>query len=198
MRILLLLLCTILTFAGFAQQADSLKSNGQDTVMLPASIPPAKVLSGLAADTMPFFTPKKIALFSAVVPGLGQIYNKQYWRAGIVYVGVGAAIYFLQDNLRNYNAFRREYAGRTSNDPNYVIQFPEYDNINTIKLARDYYRRNLDLTALLTGAGYLLQVVDAVVYAHLKGFDISEDISLRARPVIMPQGGLGFGLVMNF
>lgn len=170
----------------------------QDTVFVPTTIPAMQTISGLTADSVPFLTPKKIGLFSAIVPGMGQLYNKQYWKAGVVYVGVGAAVYFMVDNMKNYNALRKEYAGRSSNDPNYKIQFPEYSDIGTIKLARDYYRRNLDLTVLLTGLGYTLQILEAVVSAHLKGFDISEDISLNARPVLTPQGGLGFGLVMKF
>lgn len=184
---------------AIAQQGgDSVTTTVRDTVITPADIPAVQTMAGIKADTTPFITPKKTALFSAIVPGLGQIYNKQYWKTGLIYVGVGAAVYFLADNMKNYNAFRKEYAGRSSNDPNYKIQFPEYKDINTIMLARDYYRRNLDLTVLLTGVGYVLQVVDAVVFAHLKGFDISEDISLNARPVLTPQGGVGFGLIMQF
>lgn len=145
-----------------------------------------------------FMTPKKTGLFSAIVPGLGQYHNKQYWKIPVIYVGVGVAAYFIADNLKNYNAFRKEYAGRLSNDPSFVSKFPEYRDDNTIKSAQDFYRQNLDLTVLITGLGYTLQVIDAVVFAHLKGFDISEDISLNYKPVMTPQGGIGFGLVMNF
>jgi len=178
------------------QPADTVSRQG-DTMLVPSALPPMQVEAiNPATDTTPFITPKKTALFSAIVPGLGQYYNKQYWKIPVIYVLVGAAIYFVQDNLKNYNAFRKEYIGRQN--PNYVQQFPQYTDRSTIKSAQDYYRRNLDLTVLLTGLGYTLQVLDAVVFAHLKGFDISEDISLNARPVLTPQGGVGFGLVMKF
>lgn len=193
-RIILVFLIVLCCGRVAAQQADPAPPP-QDTTFVPAALPPVSVA---AADTTPFVTPKKTALFSAVIPGLGQFHNKHYWKIPVIYVLIGAAVYFVHDNSKNYNAFRQEYAGRLSNDPNYVWQFPQYENLSTIQSAKDYYRRNLDLTFLLTGVGYTLQVIDAVVFAHLKGFDISEDISLNARPVLMPQGGLGIGLVMKF
>jgi hypothetical protein len=189
----LVLFCSL--NAGAQQQADS-AARHRDTTFVPAALPAVSTVN--AADTAPFITPKKTALFSAIVPGLGQYYNKQYWKIPVIYALVGAAVYFVNDNLKNYNAFRKEYAGRINNDPDFVSQFPQYQDIGTIQSAQDYYRRNLDLTVLLTGVGYTLQVIDAVVFAHLKGFDISEDISLNARPVLMPNGGVGFGLVMKF
>jgi len=196
-RILYLLipLLFVLTMAH-AQQADTLAAAKPDTVLMPSQLPPVPVMAG-DVDTTPFVTPKKTALFSAIVPGLGQYYNKHYWKIPVIYALVGTAIYFVNDNLKNYNAFRKELAGRRNN-PNYERKFPQYEEETTLQSAQDYYRRNLDLTILLTGVGYTLQVIDAVVFAHLKGFDISEDISIRYRPVAMPNGGLGFGLVMNF
>ncbi|WP_118976163.1 DUF5683 domain-containing protein [Taibaiella koreensis] len=195
-KIFCLFIPLLFVFAGARawQATDTLNPFRGDTVITPAQLPPVPVA---VADTMPFVTPKKIALFSAIVPGLGQYYNKQYWKIPVIYALVGTAIYFVNDNLKNYNAFRRELAGRRSN-PNFVRQFPQYTDEGTLQSAQDYYRRNLDLTVLLTGVGYTLQVIDAVVFAHLKGFDISEDISIRYRPVVMPSGALGFGLVMNF
>lgn len=165
----------------------------KDTVIRVAALPPVKTDSLLKPV---FFTPKKVALLSSIVPGLGQFYNKQYWKIGVIYVGVGAAIYFVQDNLKNYNDFRRLYAAYQSQNTS-ITDHARY-TASEAKGLQDYYRRNLDVTVLITALGYTLQMVDAVVFAHLKNFDISEDISLRARPVLMPQGGIGFGLVMNF
>lgn len=197
--ITIFILVIITANASFAQQkVDSLSGN-KDTILVPASLPPvSEVKANRAMDTMPFVTPKKTALFSAVVPGLGQFHNKHYWKIPVIYGLIGVSIYFLNDNIKNYNALRRELAGRKS-DPffkrNEDYQF--YDD-GQVKEAQDYYRRNLDLTALLTAVGYTLQVIDAVVFAHLKGFDISDDISLNLRPVLTPKGGAGFGLVMKF
>jgi hypothetical protein len=185
---------------SFAQQRIDSLSRNSDTVLVPATLPPvSEVKANMAGDTMLFVTPKKTALFSAVVPGLGQFHNKQYWKIPVIYGLIGVSIYFLNDNIKNYNALRRELAGRESLNPDFKSNkdFEFYDK-NQLKDAQDYYRRNLDLTALLTGVGYVLQVIDAVVFAHLKGFDISDDISLNLRPVMTPQGGAGFGLVMKF
>lgn len=144
-------------------------------------------------------TPQKTALYSAVIPGLGQIYNRHYWKVPVVYVGAGVAIYFLYDNTTNYNKYRRMYSGYLSNDPEALADMaqsnltPEY-----VKYLQDYHRRYLDITVLATVLGYTLQVLDAAIFAHLKGFDISEDISLRMQPVAYPGNGMGIGLVMRF
>lgn len=192
-----LLVIVIMGFSifSFAQQKEdtiSVKHNGvtaTDSVKMP-------VTSAPVVDTTPFMTPKKIALLSAIIPGLGQFENKQYWKIPVIYVGVGAAIYFLYDNQKNYNDIRTEQASRKSN----IVTHTSYTLYNDQDLAylSDYYQRNLDLTYVLTGVGYALQVIDAVVFAHLKGFDISEDISLKWKPILTPQGGPGFGLVMKF
>jgi len=185
--------------ASFAQQADSvgMRSTSQQSNQKRA------VTDSLWADTVATvkkerqLIPKKSGLYSALIPGMGQLYNRQYWKMPIIYAACGAAIYFFIDNRNNYNSFRKEIAGRASGDPNFVSKYPEYPDPQQLIAARDYYRRNLDLTGLLTALGYTLQVMDAVVSGHLKGFDISPDISMQMRPVIVPQGGVGMGLVFN-
>jgi hypothetical protein len=201
MNKIILFLSIIIFWAGrsAAQQKPDPVAVAKDTVLDVSKIPPVSMAKANAvADTTPFVTPKKTGLFSAIVPGLGQYHNKQYWKIPVIYALVGASVYFLQDNIKNYNDFRIEYAGRLSPSPGFVSKFPQFDNNGQVKDAMDYYRKNLDLTVLFTALGYTLQIIDAVVFAHLKGFDMSEDISLNMRPVMTPQGGLGFGLVMNF
>lgn len=200
-RVLTIFILVIISAnSSFAQQKMDSLSRNRDTILVPASLPAvSEAKANIIADTTPFVTPKKTALFSAVVPGLGQFHNKQYWKIPVIYGLIGVSVYFLNDNIKNYNALRREAAGRASLDPNFERnpKFRAYSD-PAVKEAQDYYRRNLDLTALLTAVGYTLQVIDAVVFAHLKGFDISDDISLNLRPVLTPQGGAGFGLVMKF
>lgn len=192
-RIIILIILFIITAGqGFAQQGADKRPAVKDTVLVPAAIAKAAII-----DTLPFITPKKIGLFSAIVPGLGQFHNKQYWKIPVIYVLVGASAYFLSDNIKNYNGFRKEYANRLSPNRKVNSDYTQYTDA-AVKGAMDYYRKNLDLTALLTGVGYTLQVMDAIVFAHLKGFDISQDISLNMRPVMTPQGGMGLGLVMKF
>ena len=136
--------------------------------------------------------PKKAALYSAMLPGAGQIYNRQAWKAPIIYVGMAASFYFLVDNTNTYRAYRRSYLAVIDSDPTTINEFPLYGQNELLQL-RDSYRQYLDMTVLITTLGYTIQVLDALVYAHLRGFDVSEDISLRMGPVSAP-GGVGFGL----
>lgn len=180
-----------------AQQKDSVAAPGTQDGKKQARLPEAPLLQDTAVVTKKErqLIPKKSGLYSALIPGMGQLYNRQYWKMPIIYAACGAAVYFFIDNRNNYNSFRKEIAGL--NQPGYIREYPEY-NEDQLRAARDYYRRNLDLTGLLTALGYTLQVMDAVVSGHLKGFDISPDISMQMRPVIVPQGGVGMGLVFNF
>jgi TM2 domain-containing membrane protein YozV len=136
--------------------------------------------------------PKKAALYSAILPGAGQIYNRQAWKAPIVYLGMGASFYFLVQNTNEYRRYRRSYLAVVDSDPSTVNEFEGRYGAPELETLRDTYRRYLDMTVLVTALGYTIQVLDALVYAHLRGFDVSEDISLRLGPVQQP-GGVGFG-----
>lgn len=145
----------------------------------------------------PPLTAKQIGMYSAIIPGVGQILNKQYWKLPIIYLGAGVAAYFIYDNRKNYNDFRSVYIGRISNQPEAFQRHPELPNLNQIQNAMNYYKHYLDLTVVFSVAGYALQVIDAVVFANLKDFDISEDISMKVEPVLYPYGGAGVGLVFK-
>lgn len=142
--------------------------------------------------------PKRAGLYAALLPGLGQAYNRQYWKIPIVYAGFSVAGYFLVKNSKEYNRYRKAYIGRINN-PYPTDEFVKiYTDINQLKQLQDDYSRILNLTVLFTTVGYTLQVLDAITSAHLKNFDISRDISLRIKPVATPYGDAGIGLVMNF
>jgi hypothetical protein len=140
--------------------------------------------------------PKKAGLYSALIPGMGQIYNRQYWKVPIVYAGLAVAGYFIADNLNNYQSYRKAYVGRINN-PRPTDKYVDIYSIDQLKQLQDDYDKYLNLTVLFTGIGYALHVVDAITSAHLKNFDISRDISMRVSPVAYPNG-VGVGLVMNF
>lgn len=139
---------------------------------------------------------KKAGLYSALLPGAGQLYNKDYWKIPLIYAGAGVAVYFYTNNQTNYRKYRRAYILRLDNDPGNDTE-PTYSAAE-IKTLQDEYKRWLDLTGLFTAVGYTLQVLDAVVFAHLKEFDISRDISFRMQPVAYPNGGMGFGVAMHW
>lgn len=140
--------------------------------------------------------PKKAGMYSSILPGLGQLYNRQYWKIPVVYAGGAIATYFIVQNLNNYDTYRKAYIGRINN-PYPTDQFTRIYSTDQLKQLQDDYQKYLDLTVLFSGIGYALQVVDAVVSAHLKNFDMSRDISFKVRPVALPSG-VGVGLVVNF
>ncbi len=143
--------------------------------------------------------PKKAGMYSSILPGSGQFYNRQYWKVPAIYVGVAAAGYFINFNLTNYQKYRKAYYTRIDNDPTTVdtdIETKKYTTEN-LKQLQDQYRKWLDMTVLLTALGYTVQVIDAIASAHLKNFDISRDISLRIQPVAQPNY-IGMGLAVNF
>jgi hypothetical protein len=140
------------------------------------------------SDTTEYHSPKKAAIMSAVLPGLGQGYNKKYWKIPIIYAGFGTLIYFIHTNGTEYRNFRDAYnivsAGDSANYMNnsYVVRYNA--NLNQLQQGRNYYRRNLELSYILSGALYILQILDASVDANLYDFDVSDDITLRFEPVM--------------
>jgi hypothetical protein len=155
---------------------------------------------GLFAWRDSVIIPKRSAFYALIFPGLGQINNKDYWKLPIVYGAMGVSVYFFVYNTSNYNDARREIAYRMDKGQ-HTYQQEKYRNwdIKMVQGDRDYYKRFLDMTALLTVAGYGLQVMEANAAAHLKGFDISDDISMQIRPSAMPTPmGLAPGLTLAF
>ncbi len=132
-----------------------------------------------------YHSPKKATLMSAIIPGLGQIYNKKYWKLPIIYGGFAALIYSLEFNQSEYVQFRDAYKYRVDNNPatvdKYVGIVPD-DALNTLQLT---YHRYRDLSAIGLGLLYVLNVVDASVDAHLFTFDVGDDLSLNVHPTII-------------
>lgn len=140
--------------------------------------------------------PKKAGLYAALIPGLGQVYNRQYWKLPIVYGGLAVAGYLVVFNSNEYNTYRKAYIGRINN-PYPTDEYVGVYNTEQLKQIQDDYNRSLNMSVLFASVGYLVQVLDAITAAHLRNFDISRDISMQMRPVVTPLGG-GIGLVMNF
>ncbi len=141
--------------------------------------------------------PKRAGLFSALLPGLGQLYNRQYWKIPVIYAGLGVAGYFIVTNQNSYQEYRKAYIGRLTGDLSNETANTLLYSSDQLKTLQDGFKRYLDITVLITGVGYTLQILDAVVFAHLKNFDISEDISMKMQPMALPNGGTGLGLVFN-
>ena len=136
------------------------------------------------------YDPKVAARRSAIIPGWGQIYNKKYWKLPLVYGGLGVTGYIFVNNIKIYKEYKFAYSARIKAQPPTLdsTDYNELDNIykvlspNSIRSARDEFRRYVDYSALIFILLWGLNVVDATVDAHLKNFDISPDLSLQVRP----------------
>ena len=130
-------------------------------------------------------SPKKAALMSAALPGLGQIYNKKYWKLPIVYVGLGALAYSINYNQTKYIKYRTAYKYRIDGDAGTMDEFEGKYSESNLGTLTQYYHRYRDLSVIGTAALYLLNIVDASVDAHLFTFDVSEDLSLIFHPALI-------------
>jgi len=127
-------------------------------------------LAKLDPDTIAH-SPTKAIMFALVLPGLGQGYNRKYYKIPIVYGALGVAVYAIHFNSTNYEQVSLDYA----TDPS---------DLNERYLRA--WRRNLELSYIGLIAVYALQVIDAYVDANLYAWDVSKDLSLRIRPDISP------------
>ena len=143
-------------------------------------------------------SPHKASLYSAILPGLGQAYNKKYWKIPLIYAGFGALGYSIHWNNKNYQTMKLAYSDFTDKDPetnSYLdLAGAEYydfsiasDSINfktALGRQQDYFRRNRDLLVITTFLFYGLNIIDASVDAHFFDFDISEDLSFNWQPMM--------------
>jgi Family of unknown function (DUF5683) len=142
---------------------------------------------------IPKLNPKKAAYYSLMLPGLGQAYNKQYWKMPFVYAGLGTVVYFIryfnvryQDFLQPYIASYDLTSGKQlRTEAEVYIRAQKQSRkltIDQITKGKDFYRRYRDLNFVLLAGVWALAAVEANVAAHLITFDMSEDISLRLQP----------------
>ena len=122
-------------------------------------------------------SPKKAAIYSAIIPGAGQIYTKKYWKVPIIYGGLVASAYFINDNNNQYNEYRD--AALLSYETGEDQLGYTYSELIILK---DHYKRNREISYFSFVGVYILNIVDASVNAHLFNFDVSDDISLNIRP----------------
>jgi len=150
-----------------AQTTDSLQVKKETAIVIQDTVTPQDEYEPLA--------PAKAAFYSAVVPGLGQAYNKKYWKIPIIYVGIGTGIYFYSQNTQDYNRFRDAYKRRLAG-----FEDDEFQGISTDRLidAQRTASRNRDVSLIVSLAFYLLNIIDANVDAHLRQYNISDDLSL--------------------
>lgn len=137
-------------------------------------------------------SPLKAALFSALLPGLGQAYNKRYWKIPIVYAGLGGLGYAVYYTADNFTKSRNAYRLTVDMDSTTTGIYRGVTGASNLKEYRDYYKRYLDLSILFTSLWYTLNIIDAAVDAHLFYWNVNDDLSLNWEPQIRPTYANGF------
>lgn len=134
-------------------------------------------------DPLDPLRPAKAAFYSATLPGLGQAYNKDYWKLPIVYGALGTGVFFAVDNDKEFkryrNAFKDRLAGRIDeftivNDDGTTTETFSDDALID---AQDFFRRRKELAILITAGMYVLQILEANVDAHLSQYNVSDDLT---------------------
>lgn len=152
-------------------------------------------------------SPAKAAFYSAILPGLGQAYNKKYWKIPLVYAALGTGIYFYVSNDKEYNRYRDAYKSRLAgftNDEFYLdsngeqLSTPRVTD-DGLRRAQQLFRRNKEISLLVTIGMYALNIIDANVDAHLLQYNIDENLSLAPHYKINEIDAKGnVGLTLNF
>ena len=154
-------------------------------------------------DDVSTHSPSAALWKSAIIPGWGQVYNRQAWKVGIIYGGAAVVTYLGIDNYRNAQKFKTEYINR--NEGNTADLLPEYINYPDQNIYNLYqaYEKNFQLSIIAGVAIYALNLIDAYCYGHLFDFQINDDLSLRLTPMVESYNvGMGFAsgmkLQLNF
>ena len=171
-------------------------------------------------------SPHRATIYSMVLPGLGQIYNRQWWKVPILYGGLGTSVYFITVNNGYFKDYKAaylqysEYITAKAQDPNTPLpENPAWEKFylgnvedfspqqqtnfkNQLNNRKINYKRNRDLLYIVTGAIYALNIIDATVFAHFYDFEIDEDLSMTIQPSVSssPVSGntVGVSLTINF
>ncbi len=131
-------------------------------------------------------SPKLAATLSAVVPGLGQAYNKKYWKIPVIYAGMGTLAYLTYRNNKYYQHFKNAYKELSQTNPNgFYYMYHTTFTLSGLDAGKNYYRRYRDMYAIFTVGAYLLNIIDATVDAYLFDFDVSDNLAFKLQPTFI-------------
>ena len=144
--------------------------------------------------------PAKAAFYSAVLPGLGQVYNKRYWKVPLVYGAIGASIYTYNQNHKNYlryrNAYKRRIAGYADDEFQNLIS-----STDRLIDGQEFYKRNRDRSMIFILGFYFLNILDANIDAHLKQYNVNSDLTVKPYFDVAPVGAqpmVGMRVALTF
>ncbi|MFI5125098.1 MAG: DUF5683 domain-containing protein [Chitinophagales bacterium] len=150
--------------------------------------------------------PRKATIYSAILPGAGQVYNHKYWKVPIVYAAIGIPAYAFFYNKSWYRKCQYALAVTVNGsrgdslakvDPQ-LVPFVTNGDVNSIITNRDSFRKNQDYSVLFFLLFYGLNIVDATVDAHLRDFNVNSDLSFKIKPLLITSPGLVAGVSMIF
>ena len=129
-------------------------------------------------------SPAKAAFYSAVLPGLGQAYNKRYWKIPLIYGAIGVSLYYFIDSNNKYEQYRDAYKRRLEG---YTDDRYSYLDNNRLILGQKFYQKNRDLSSFFIIGFYVLNIIDANVDAALLQFNINDNLSFNAFIIFNPK-----------
>lgn len=169
-RFYTLLLCFFSVLFSFSQKDKDSTSIGLDKELVVIN---KDVITKKEIDPL---SPSKAAFYSAILPGLGQAYNKKYWKIPLVWGGIGAGVYFYIRNDKQFDRYRDAYKRRLAGFKD--DEFYDVVSDDGLIRAQEQFRRNKEVSLLVTLGLYALNIIDANVDAHLLQFNVDENLSL--------------------
>ncbi|AUC80885.1 DUF5683 domain-containing protein [Lacinutrix sp. Bg11-31] len=202
-KLLISIFCLLLSLSALAQKdkkkieekkaedkKEQTKQNVEGLVIVPAD-------SALVRKEIDPLRPSKAAFYSAILPGLGQAYNKKYWKIPLVYAALGTGVYFYIDNNKQYKRVRDAYKRRLAGFED--DEFQDRLTDDGLREAQKSLRRNKELSLLVTIGLYALNIIDANVDAHLLQYNVDENLSFKPHYKIDEFDKKGtVGLTMSF
>ena len=206
LTVLFVLLFSLKIFAQISPK-DTIRVENYPTDSISAVTPKSEIevytdiQESNATDSTMRYNPTKAGLYSAVLPGLGQYYNKKYWKIPIVWGGIGTGVGVVLWNQKQYNRYRDAFIAQLNGQPH---EFSDIAGISAEALGRtqDRAKRQRDYAIAITGLVYILNIVDAVVDAHL--YESRKDPDLALKPTVIydefgkQNSKAGFSLSYNF
>ncbi|WP_300437133.1 DUF5683 domain-containing protein [Christiangramia sp.] len=182
----------LICFLGFF----SIATGQQDSLAVTSEQLPKEETKEKDYEPYNALAPAKAAFYSAILPGLGQAYNGSYWKIPIAYGGLGTGVYFYLKNDKEYDKYREAYKNRLAGRPD---QFEGRITTSGLIRAQELFQKNKEISILVTVGIYILNIVDANVEAHLRQFNVDEDLSVQPNlDFDALSGKTNYGLTLNY
>jgi len=186
-----LIICIFSLNPSFSQEVEEQKAEEKQEVISNEVVGDQVVVEGvvtLDSEAIDPLSPATAAFYSAVLPGLGQAYNKKYWKIPIVYAAIGTGVYFVVDNQKEYDRYQTAYKQRISGRPDEFDGTGDNPNISEAGLirAQEVLKKNRDLALFITIGLYALNIIEANVDAHLDDKAFNRNLSWKPSLYIDP------------